>query len=962
MLPFLKKVAQKIYQEYEEQIENICIVLPTRRACIYFRNYLYEIVRKPILCPKIFSIDDFFYFISKSHRIDNINLILNLFRCFDKYNTDKQFNLDAFAPLGITILRDFISIDKNLNSSEAEKLFQFLEKSKAIERWSEEFGKEISLEKHKSINTYFTFWENLIQVYKDFKTLSLSKNQLHSGLVYQKVLENIDKLLEAYRIQHLVLAGFNQFTKLEEDLFKTLLKKEKATIFWDVDIYYFKKEIHEAGYFMRRYAQWISREQMDPQSYIETQSKRIAIYQVNNIVSQGKLVGDLLQKELNKIKVLYKNNTELKKTYRQTAILLPDENLLLPLLYSLPEKIDFSDGSSFQFSSYLNVTMGLKIQNTPLFELLKVIFLFQESLPKDDIKETFIYYKPLVSLLQHPYLQQTSCREVLFEIQSDLKKNKGIYISVDSYLEKFSEKKEISLLLKRWQRNYQSAIEYICSILKIIYSSLRKKRSSLERNFIYGLFIALKQLNTFLDQSQISISMKSFKFFLFEVTRHINIPFTGESISPFQIMGMLESRALDFEKVIILSCNEGILPKGKVIDSVIPYEIRQKNKLPTYQEQDAESAYIFYRLLHQSKDITLIYTSPSTTLQGNEKSRFLLQIENELCDMPNISIQNYHLKIDMPPPKDTSPKVFKNESLIKKIKEKIHDGLSPTDVSLYIKNPLKFLYKKILNLKESFEIEEKLDHRTFGIVIHKSLQKIFEFHRVKYIQKSDIELALKGEYIQEIIGESVQELFGKIELEKGKNYILLNIASQLIQNFLKKQIHSTPFYILNMENFLSHTIEIFLNEHETVPFRILGQADRIDIIKNQIRIVEYKTGGYIANDLKCKDWKTLLNDPRKEKIVQLLLYKYLLLRTLEIKNINEYLPQGFEISQCEVRAGFYFFRNISDDFTLYDLTDEPKETHRFIVYVENILRILINHLLDTDREFSDKPADFSDLV
>ncbi len=476
----------------------------------------------------------------------------------------------------------------------------------------------------------------------------------------------------------------------------------------------------------------------------------------------------------------------------------------------------------------------------------------------------------------------------------------------------------------------------------------------------------MRQLREELAPYEYKLNLRIFKHFLYEILRNKRIPFTGEPLAPLQIMGAIESRTLDFENVIIMSCNEGIFPKGKVVNSIIPMDLRRTFRLPTHLETDATEAYTFYRLFHRAKNIYLIYSTSPAAVGGAEKSRFLTQVKAELGKLPNIQIAEKQLVMQLPENKIEHLEVEKEPILIQKVEEYLQKGITPSFVNMYIRNPLEFFQRKILKLREPDEIEENMMVNTFGTIVHEFLDKKFK----PYIGKEVSEEVIKSVYenrnqVLKEIEALIREFRGGMITASGKNYILKHVAQYLIHTFLELQVQKeSPYYLVNQENTLSHTLKTTLKDGRTYRVRLWGKADRIDIIQNQvIRVVDYKTGTYHDADLRANEMKDLFLNPDKAKIIQLLVYKYLLIKNLQTKKITN-LPPSFNTSNLilehrkYIKSGFFFFRKLFDGFKEYQIKDEPQSTAEFLNYVEKFMTILVSDMLDTGKPFRQESSEF----
>ncbi|TAE04615.1 MAG: hypothetical protein EAZ97_00105, partial [Bacteroidetes bacterium] len=420
---------------------------------------------------------------------------------------------------------------------------------------------------------------------------------------------------------------------------------------------------------------------------------------------QAKLTGYLMQEKLAKLQ----ENDQMdsfKNTLNHTAILLPDETMLTPILYSLP----VGKTAEFDLKNYVNVTMGLTMDKTPLFYLINNLFLMQDNLKTESTGELWVYHKDIINLLRHPYIQYSKNYSTDYPLIqqniAQIQKENLIYVAQKELFEWGKNTDFYRILFKSWESNTKIAIQTLHELINALFRLFDPAFNVLENEYLLEFYKILQQLSQEIEKSKAELSLQTFKHFLYEVIRQESVPFTGDPLAPVQIMGLLESRALDFENVIILSCNEGILPKGKLMNSIIPFDIRKEFNLPTHLETDASYAYAFYRLFHTAKNISLIYYTSDAKIAvgGLEKSRFLAQIEAELSGFENITFSEKPVLLSLPDKAQELFKVEKENPLVEKVEKYLQDsGITPSYMNMYLRNPLEFFERKILNLGDPSE-------------------------------------------------------------------------------------------------------------------------------------------------------------------------------------------------------------------------------------------------------------------
>jgi len=983
MKPFLKKVAQALFDKFDYQIADTFVVLPSRRACMYFRYYLAEVAGKNILAPEILSMDDFIGKVCPYQIVDRVSLLFELYKTYKKFDHDEAHDLEKFIPLGGTMLNDFSMIDKNLNFKQAQELFEYLEEVKALERWGKELGKPVEAKEESTLKEYFAFWTYLRDTYKQFREDLLARNACYSGLAYRIVYDELDQLFEKEQIHHIAFAGFNQLTVIEEDILKKLKATGKCSLFWDADEFYLDKKQHEAGLYLRKFIKkWPLKIEQFVHNSIANNSIDIEVIQVNNKVTQAKLVGDLLKKQWLQIKEQGAEKSFL-DSMSHTAILLPDETLLQPILHSLPNQEDLG----IDLNRLINITMGMSMQQNPMFDLIEAVFKMQQNIKPDlkDPENFYIYHKDLLKVLQHPFVKfYGEYRESHQKIQNSVQSQNMVFISKNWLIEQSENHPSYRVLFQFWQQESSQAFAYFYQLIEYFSNLFTGDETALESQFLFQFYTTLKRLEDILIQQKETISIRTFRQFVNDMVKNVKVPFTGEPITPIQIMGMLESRTLDFEHVIVLSCNEGLLPQSKSNDSIIPFDLRINNKMPTHRENDASFAYTFYRLFHQAKKVTLVYTDITEGMGGGEKSRFLTQIEEEFgyaqvrqnkhgdktiikpSTLPDVqgNIQFSQLKLQLPGVKDYSKKVEKDEAILEMLRKQMGKGLSPSAINNYMTSPLQFFFKSILKLSEADEIEEDLNYRTFGTLIHETLDKMLKDKIGEKVEVAHLkEVLSKNTNINHLLDQVLAEELKGMDTSQGKNYLLRNIAESLLHRFLQLQAEKdAPFFLLDQENFQDHVLQIDIPWGAPVTFRVSGKADRIDIVEdNKIRIVDYKTGSYVESKLKAKDCRELFFEPEKEKIVQLMIYKYLLIKNIEADKVKN-LPKNFSWDNYQVTSGFFFFRKLNSHFVEYELKEEPTEPMEFCQMVEQFFKDLVVDIFDPSNPFTEAPSKFVHLL
>ena len=946
-MSFLEEVADGLIQRFGSDLSRTHLVLPSRRACMYLKLYLSERAKTIVFAPRIVAMEDFIHDLTEVEVEESTSLLFDLFESYRKFDTETTTSLERFAPLGTIILRDFNLMDREL--LDAKQLFRYMEDVQALERWGKMFGKTVKLQKDSSIPAYHRFWKQLEQTYFDFKNTLNGQNKAYSGLAYRRACEQIDEIIASDALFHVAFIGFSQFSASEEQIIRKLIKSDKGSTYWDADHYYLDNKFHEAGDYLRTYRdRFWEKELLYCNRNIAEQEREIEFVAVDHAVTQAKLVGALLDEELSRLEAA-SELSDFKSKRNQMAILMPDESLLMPILYSLP-----GDRESLDLSETINITMGVSLRNTPLFTLIQNVFLMQENRSGQGGKVS-IYHKDVARMLQHPYLylKERDEESPLFRME----KENQIYVPLHELESYPVNGKFYKVFFQPWQRDkIYTVFQYFYRLIEFLADQFSGSKYTLDSEYLFQFYTLLKRLENILETSQEPVAVPTFKQFLFEAIRETKIPFTGEPINPIQVMGMLESRALDFEHVVILSCNEGILPQGKSYNSVIPFDVKKQFGLPTHLASESSFAYTFYRLLQRAKRVTLIYTTDSDATGGGEKSRYLSQIEHEMAEMPNITLRHRLVNLPLPQRKTERVSVPKTEEVRAALKRYLtEEGLTPTHLSRYLNDPLAFFEEKILKLYEGEGVSEELQNVTFGNLIHKAIENLFESLVGQTVTSENIRMLRQTTDFDVLLTDILTQEAGGILQDRGKTYLLKQTAATLLLEFLDEQEAEAPFQLLSQEREMETVIPVAISEDETLPVKLRGTADRIALTAEAktLRLIDFKTGKYHERFLKVNHIQDLFHETEKRNVVQLILYRYLLFRGIEADAVPN-LPNSFAVNDKSVRADFLFFKALDEKYQSYNIKEAPEDPAAFRREVEQFLATVVRDMLDMSKPFTEQ--------
>lgn len=928
MEPFLLHTAKFLYKNRKDDLSEICVVLPTKRAAMFLKKHFAELISQPIWLPQIISIEEFMVSLSGHQIIDPITLLFELYNIHQNLEKESARPFSEFDGWGQLLLHDFNEIDLYLIDS--GKIYSYLSEAKAIEKWNLNLKPLSDFEKN-----YLRFYQSIKEYYNLLNQYLEANNLAYQGLAYKKAYQNIESKTEI-PWKHIYFCGLNALTTSEEKIIQTLKERNLATYLWDADKYYLNDDFQEAGKFLRNH---LKKENPESVKWIfedfKSYPKDIKIIGIPQNIGQVKKCGEIIAELL-----------ESKVDIHKVAIVLADENLLIPLLNSIPSEIkDF------------NVTMGLPLRSTPLFDLFDILlrtFINRERIHVRSNLTVVYFTKDILEFFQHSYINKIKSFDIKGFLHSIRSKNKAIIKPDDIYSAVPAENEEFRKFLKFiYDIELQApalinAISFLSEKLKESFIEdqvLINNSHKLETEYLFCFNEIIQKLQKLISEYPFVSDIKTLKKLFDSITQSTTIPFYGEPLKGLQIMGVLETRTLDFEMVILLSTNEGILPASRSNNSFIPFDIKREFGLPTFKDKEAVYSYHFYRLLQRTQNAHILYNTESNEFGGGEKSRFIKQIQHELAEYNhNIKIteeiQSIHgLTLNQ----DNGIEISKSEEIINKIIEKAKSGFSASSLNNYIQCSLLFYFSEIANLKKPEEPDATIDAATMGKVVHHSLQELYKPYLLKPLTGDNLEqMMLKSD---EIVTQSFIKIHKDGDISHGKNLLIVKVAQSFIRNFLKfetKEINqlqkeSTYLTILKNEYFASHNLNISIIAHE---IKLIGFIDRVDQIGGTLRIIDYKTGNIQSNELKLTDWDGLLHS-RKAKLFQVLFYAWL-------------YQQEFPSSK-DMSAGLLSFRKLKSGFIPTNILDSPIISSSVIDAFEEKLKNLISNIFNIEIPFSQTP-------
>lgn len=922
---FLSKLAKELLSNNSSSLHHTNIVLPNKRAKIFLIEELKRQSSTTFLAPKIISIEMLIEEIAQLRTLDNIELLFEFYIVYlDNTVTSKQQDFEKFSSWAVTLIQDFNEIDRYLINQ--NEIFSYLLDIERIKNWTPNVNNQSKL-----IENHLDFWKLMPFYYQKFTEHLLNKKVGYQGLLYRKASENCLAFAKISEDKTFVFAGFNALNASEETIIKCLLELNKASVFWDIDGAFLKDEFHDAGLFLRRIKNSWKHFETHPFNWITdvfSSDKNIEVIGTPKSIGQAKIAGKIIEK------IVFEN-----KSLENTALVLSEENILIPILNALPVEVED-----------LNITMGYPSKNNPAQILIYKLFQLHLNAQNRNKKQSVFYYKEVLEILNNPLIVSSIQANEVVKI---IKNSNLTFITSNRLSELFSKydlssNELVQHLFFDWKVSVNEILEKLKAILIYIKTHLnnQNEQDKVTKAFVFSIYnVVLKITNYY--ESYKNIENLEILFSIYkQVIDQAQVSFEGEPLKGLQIMGILESRVLDFENVIITSLNEGKLPGGKSNNSFIPYDVKLEKGLPTYKERDAIFTFHFYRLLQRAKNIYLLYNTHSEGIDAGEKSRFITQLEIE--HLPNHNFKKVFYNAIKPDTIYQPIEVIKTQPILDRLEEiATGKGFSPSALTNYLRNPIQFYYQRILGVRENDEVEENVAANTLGTIIHEVLEKMyapFEGKNIQ-IQVSDIDVMIQN--IEAITLEKFIEVYKEGEIKKGKNLIAFEVAKRNIYNFLiqeKQHIENgDELFILSLEK--PHET-IFEHPNLPYPVKISGKVDRIELRNNTIRIIDYKTGKVEANKLKINTFEGLTLDLANDKIIQLLCYA-IMFQTNPLKgNYN-------------VEVGIFSFKNMKAGFLPFTfgkgrgIVGETVITTEFLENFKEELVILIQEILNPAISFKE---------
>lgn len=861
MKAFLEKLSDHILENHGSQLAELTVVFPNRRAGLFLKQQLAGKITNTSWLPVIYTIEEAITSWTGINLADPLKLRFDLMEIHLDLAVESSPDMAEFAGWADQFIRDFDEIDHHLVNAVA--LYDYLSEAKALELWHPDGSALSPYEKD-----YLRFYRSLILYYNKLKHKLQQEKSAYPGMLFRQMTEDhTSHFIENIATEKVIFAGFNALTPAEQKVISLLTDKGIAEIIWDLDAYYFNENAfgrHEAGHFARlfskKYGQpsphWVG------DSLLKS-AKQINIIGVPGHVSQAKaFANDFLQG--------LKADPSLPD---KSAMVLADESLLTAAINSVPEE-----------AGNFNLTMGLPFQYSPVYQV--IVLLFNIQLSAADGKQKYkIQTRLVLELLSHSVWSTLLETHTNRQLKAERKKHIDagrLFVPLKDFIPDDTAKEHslhdlFSLLFRPWEGGLQSCFKSLQAIISYLADLLFRKPDSqaqiLLLNHLSAAGRIINKLSQLLEGKESLIDMHGLKKLFVQLSPSTYISLYGEPLEGLQVMGLLETRNLDFDNIFLLSSNEGILPGEKSNQSLIPYDIRKQFGLPSHYEKQAIYAYNFFRLLQFASEISIYYNTEPDVLGGGEKSRYIMQIEHELSRLnQNLSINSSIFTFPLETiHAATSIQVEKEQSIMSLLERKAESGFSPTSLANFVSCPLKFYLQELMGLQSTDELQDSIGMDVLGTIVHSTLEELYLPNRHKKLLREDIR------QMKSKAADTLKKIFAheakSAEIDFGKNRLVAEVAGNFVNQFLNlelKQLDKQSIEVIDLERRFETIMQV---NNRSV--KLKGLVDRIDRRDESLHIIDYKTGKVEPKELSCNEWDQLITDPKKTKALQLLIYSFL---------------------------------------------------------------------------------------
>lgn len=899
--PFLHLVAERLIKLHGDQLSEICLVLPSRRASLFLRRALSDVIENQIMGPQIVVVESLASELSGLHQADTLALQFHLFNSYREVAGDGAEGFETFIKWSPRLLQDFNEIDRY--RADAERLFNNLLDIKILEKWG------VEEETPEMVAAYLDFWKKLYPVYLHFRKALAGKTLAYQGMMYRRAADlcekgKLEEWMSDQGVERLYFVGFNALNESEKVILRRALETGKADAWFDVDTFYLKDEEHEAGMFLREYKKWKHFQGGDlpfERDLLRKEKRTIELIGVPRQVGMAKTMAELLSE--------MSSGMSGDEVTDRLALVLADEGLLMPALNSIPKEFD-----------PVNVTMGLPLYQSGLANALEIAFDTHERalrLKTTEGRSFQIYHKDLERMLLQPFYQRLfgedgnrKCRELLGRMRN----YNAPFLSPSRLSEWIPESSHFLGLIRE-----NSPEELIDRLAEALAAYHDEPGIPIEDKEASGrLFRVCKRLNELFAEFGLQPDMTTALHLYRQLLRDESLDFFGEPLQGLQVMGVLETRLLSFENIVMTGVNEEVLPAGKSENSFIPFDIKRGYGLPTHREKDAIYAYHFYRLLQGARHAVLLYNTETGGLNSGEASRFIEQIRREFSDFSNTTIVERVFSTSVNRDQMAQPfRLERGEFLQEVLTRRAEQGIAPSHLQLWVKDPPAFYKQVLLGQSDWEEVEEVLGDRSMGLVVHQVLEDFYR--RFEGSCPGETDFAETIAQADQLILKAYEDKNGRKLEMTGRNYIVGHAMIEMTRKFLMEEQKRARRYaeagrtwiIQGVEVRLEHTLEI---PGFPPPVKIKGFADRVDRLDNDWLIIDYKTGMATAADVRVSDLGDLATNERKGKALQLFSYAWLLRKQFPeaisvIAGIFALRANGEDLITAGIEEGRFKYRN-----------------------------------------------------
>ena len=938
MTPFLHQIAQLFYQHYGAKISRLVFVFPNRRAGLFFQKYLSELSEKPLFSPVILTVNDLFQRLSGKQTADRISLLFRLYNIYQRVSgSDERF--DEFLYWGEMLLGDFDDVDKY--RVDANKLFTNVTDLRTID----EAYTYLSEEQISAIRSFWSsfhpkgdsdgqkqflaLWEILYELYDTFRQELAADGLGYEGMIFREVVERLEQEeWTDFPYERVIFVGLNALSVVETDLLRILQQRGLADFYWDYASDKLTDPNNRASYFvMRNQERYPSRFSLPEEPHQEAE---VEVIGVPSGIGQAKQLYSLLQ-------AWFPPETASADEALRTAVVLPDESLLIPVLHAIPSAI-----------THINVTMGYPLAGTPIASLVEAVMALQQQVRWIDRQPRF-YYAQVLPLLNHRYLFATD-PEGISALVKEITETNRIYVEPE-----FLARTPFLQQLFQPVERVTDFTDYLIRFLESLNERLTERSEDpdesvsergqlakeIEQEFIFHYFATVNRMREVMRDHAVEMRLDTFFRLLKRMADRVTIPFQGEPLSGLQIMGVLETRALDFDRLIILSMNEGVFPQHKPANTFIPYHLRRGFGLPTYEHQDSVWAYHFYRLIERAKQVSLVYDTRATGLRSGEVSRFVHQLRYHY----QVPLRDKLVVYKVASQSRTPLVIPKDEVVMRQLVAYRRGGgraLSASAINRFLHCPLRFYWTDLEGIREEDAVTETVESDTFGSILHKVMESLYQPFEgkivtadlLKALQKDEV--LLRGTVTRAFASEffktdSIKEL-------RGQNYLNGEIIRKYVEKILEQDRRLTPFTYVESEK----RIEGWISLTDGSQVSLKGFIDRLDQVEGAVRIIDYKTGNPKQQFTQVEH----LFDPeaksRPKEVMQVFFYSWMYARLAEQPETTPLQP------------GIYAVRNLfkeTFDAAIGYKPDKGKpvrvaDFRRFSVPFEEALRHCLDRLFD----------------